>query len=452
MSEKIEILVIEDETALAEAFVEGLEREGYELASAADGQEGLDKFRSSDPFVVVTDLKLGGEIDGMRVLEEVLQSGRTCEAVMITAHGSVDNCKLALKKGAYDYIEKPIDLDLLRAVVKRATEKVQLSRDNRRLQDRLEEKFGFDGVIGESPKMLRMMDKAYRAAISDVPVLLRGESGVGKELLAAAIHTSSARKTMPFLPVNCAGLSDTLLESELFGHVKGAFTGAMSDRKGFFAAADGGTLLLDEIGDMPLNMQAKLLRVLEDQIVIPVGNTSGYQVDIRIISATNQDLEAKVEDKTFRQDLYYRIRGVEIEIPPLRERREDIPLILKHFLTEFSKSEERAVRDFTPSALRLLKNYDWPGNVRELRNCVKAMVVLTDSEKIDVADLPFEIQQRSGSTESISDLAGVNLNELEKTAIRRTLDMVNGNREMAAKMLGIAERTLYRKIKEYGLT
>jgi len=199
-------------------------------------------------------------------------------------------------------------------------------------------------------------------------------------------------------------------------------------------------------------MQAKLLRVLEDQIVIPVGSTSGYQVDVRIISATNQDLETKVEDKTFRQDLYYRIRGVVIDIPPLRERREDIPLLLKHFLTEFAESEKRAVKDFTPSALRLLKSYDWPGNVRELRNCIKAMVVLTDSEKIDVADLPFEIQQRSGSTESISELAGVNLNELEKTAIRRTLDMVNGNRELAANMLGIAERTLYRKIKEYGLT
>ena len=452
MSEKIEVLVIEDEAAHAEALVEGLEREGYDVSSASDGKEGLDAFRSSDPFVVVTDLKLGGSIDGIKVLEEILGSGRTCEVVMITAHGSVDNCKLALKKGAYDYIEKPIDLDLLRAVVKRATEKVQLSRDNRRLQNRLEEKFGFDGVIGEAPKMLRMMDKAYRAAVSDVPVLLMGESGVGKELLATAIHNSSARKAKPFLPVNCAGLSDTLLESELFGHVKGAFTGAMSDRKGFFAAADSGTLFLDEIGDMPLNMQAKLLRVLEDRIVIPVGNTSGFKVDVRIISATNQDLEAKVEDKAFRQDLYYRIKGVEIDIPPLRERREDIPLLLKHFLTEFAESEKRAVKDFTPSALRLLKNYDWPGNVRELRNCIKAMVVLTDSEKIDVADLPFEIQQRSGSTESISDLAGVNLNELEKTAIRRTLEMVNGNRELAAKMLGIAERTLYRKIKEYGLT
>jgi len=452
MSEKIEVLVIEDEAAHAEALVEGLEREGYAVSSASDGKEGLDAFQSSDPFVVVTDLKLGGSIDGMEVLEEVIGSGRTCEVVMITAHGSVDNCKLALKKGAYDYIEKPIDLDLLRAVVKRATEKVQLSRDNRRLQNRLEEKFGFDGAIGEAPKMLRMMDKAYRAAVSDVPVLLMGESGVGKELLATAIHNSSARKAKPFLPVNCAGLSDTLLESELFGHVKGAFTGAMSDRKGFFAAADSGTLFLDEIGDMPLNMQAKLLRVLEDQIVIPVGNTSGFKVDVRIISATNQDLETKVEDKAFRQDLYYRIQGVEIDIPPLRERREDIPLLLKHFLTEFAESEKRAVKDFTPSALRLLKSYDWPGNVRELRNCIKAMVVLTDSEKIDVADLPFEIQQRSGSNESISDLAGVNLNELEKTAIRRTLEMVNGNRELAANMLGIAERTLYRKIKEYGLT
>ncbi|MBN1844816.1 MAG: sigma-54-dependent Fis family transcriptional regulator, partial [Sedimentisphaerales bacterium] len=273
----------------------------------------------------------------------------------------------------------------------------------------------------------------------------------GKELLAMAIHTNSPRKAAPFQPVNCAGLSETLLESELFGHVKGAFTGAMTERKGFFTVADGGTLFLDEIGDMPLTMQAKLLRVLEDQIVIPVGSTSGVKVDVRILSATNQDLAQAVADKKFRQDLYYRIRGVEIEIPPLRERREDIPLLLNHFLRETARAEDRPVKDFTPAAMRLLKSFDWPGNVRELRNCVKAMVVLADSERIDVADLPFEMHQSGKEAEGLGDLAGVNLNELEKTAIRRTLEMVNGNREMAATMLGIAERTLYRKIKEYGL-
>lgn len=299
--------------------------------------------------------------------------------------------------------------------------------------------------------MLAVMDKLRKAAKSDVPVLLKGESGVGKELMAQAVHNNSPRKAAVFQPVNCAGFSDTLLESELFGHVKGAFTGALADRMGMFAAADGGTLFLDEIGDMPTAMQAKLLRVLDDQIVVPVGSTTGTKVDVRIVSATNHDLEKAVEEKLFRQDLYFRIQGVHVEIPPLRERREDIPLLVNHFIREFSLSEEQGVRDVTPAVMRLLKSYNWPGNVRELRNCIKVMVVLAENEVLDVADLPFEIHQRSGGEDKLSNLAGVNLNELEKTAIQRTLEMVNGNRELAAGMLGIGERTLYRKIKEYDL-
>jgi two-component system response regulator HydG len=341
---------------------------------------------------------------------------------------------------------------MLRAVVRRALEKVHLVRDNRRLQSRLEEKFDFSGVVGDSPVMLHILDKLQRAADSNVTVLLQGESGTGKELLAEAIHYNSPRKSKVFLPVNCAGLSDTLLESELFGHIKGAFTGAMTDRKGFFEMADGGTLFLDEIGDMPLQMQAKLLRVLEDQTVTPVGSTAGVKVDVRIISATNQELEKMVEGKKFRQDLYFRIRGVNIEIPPLRARREDIPLLLDYFVNEFAKSEGRPVKGFTPVALRILKSYDWPGNVRELRNCIKTMVVLAESELLGVADLPFEIHRQTTGEDNLSSLAGVSLDELEKTAIQRTLEMVAGNREAAAKMLGIGERTLYRKIKEYDLT
>jgi len=445
------ILIIEDETAHAEALCEALEREGYRIRTAASGEEGLQMFRSGNYHVVVTDLKLGGPIDGLGVLREVVDSRCECEVVMITAHSSIDTCKEALREGAYDYIEKPIDLDLLRAVVNRAVQKVTLSRENHRLQEKLDGRFGFSGVVGESPQMLRILDKLRRAADSSVPVLLQGESGVGKELLAEAIHNNSSRKKAPFTPVNCAGLSDSLLESELFGHVKGAYTGAITDRKGLFAVSDGGTLFLDEIGDMPLKMQAKLLRVLEDGIVVPVGSTSGSRVDVRIISATNQDLEKRVEEKEFRQDLYFRIRGVDIEIPPLRQRREDIPLLLNHFLEEFVQSENRPVRGFTPAALRILKNYNWPGNVRELRNTVKTMVVLAESELLDVGDLPFEMHKNSAGDDNLSHLAGVNLNELEKTAILRTLEMVGGNREMAAKMLGIGERTLYRKIKEYGI-
>ena len=443
--------MVEDEPAQAEVLAEALEREGYAVTTAANGEEGLQKFQTGQPNVVVTDLKLPGPIDGLAVLKEILKSNHKCEAVMVTAHGSVETCKQALQEGAYDYIEKPIDLDLLRAVVRRAAEKMQLLQENRRLQRQLEDKFDFSGVLGESPVILRILDKLHRAAGSSVTVLLQGESGVGKELFAEAIHYNSPRKSQPFLPVNCAGLSDNLLESELFGHVKGAFTGAMTDRKGFFTMADGGTLFLDEIGDMPLNMQAKLLRVLEDQIVIPVGSTKGTKIDVRIISATNQNLAEKVEQKKFRQDLYFRIQGLNIEIPPLRQRREDIPLLLEHFVTEFAQSEDRPVRGFTPTALRILKSYPWPGNVRQLRNCVKTMVVLADAELLGVADLPFEMHQQAGEPDEMSNLAGVKLNELEKTAIRRTLEMVNGNRELAAKMLGIGERTLYRKIKEYGL-
>ena len=452
MSEKPRVLVIEDESAHAEVLVEALQREGYDVTAAPDGEEGLARFQADDPHLVVTDLKLPGSTDGLAIVSKVAASNRPCQAILITAHSSIDTCKQALREGAYDYIEKPIDLDLLRAAVRRATDKVLQGRENRLLKDRLEEKFGFAGVVGESPGMLRVLETTRRAAASDVTVLLRGESGVGKELVATAIHENSPRKAGPFQAVNCAGLSDTLLESELFGHVKGAFTGAMNDHKGFFAMADGGTLFLDEIGDMAMNMQAKLLRILEDQIVVPVGSTTGFKVDVRIISATNHDLEQAIEDKTFRQDLYFRIRGVSIDIPPLRERREDISLLLDHFVHEFAESEGRSVKGFTPAAIRILKSYDWPGNVRELRNCVKAMVVLTESELLDVADLPFEMHQAQSSSEELSGLAGVSLNELEKTAIRRTLEMVNGNRELAAKMLGIGQRTLYRKIKEFGLS
>lgn len=452
MDNKTPILIIEDELAHAEALAEALERQGYEVTISTSGQEGLDIFSIGDPHVIITDLKLGGDIDGLDVLDQIVKSDHSCEVILITAHSSIDTCKNALRQGAYDYIEKPIDLDHLRIVVDRAAQKIQLERDNRRLQNRLEDKFNFSGVIGQSSRMLRLLDKLRRAANSNITVLLQGESGVGKEIFAEAIHFNSPRKSEVFMPVNCAGLTDTLLESELFGHTKGAFTGAMADRKGFFAMADGGTLFLDEIGDMPLNMQAKLLRVLEDQMVVPVGSTQGTKVDVRIISATNQNLEEKIEAKEFRHDLYFRIRGVNIEIPPLRQRREDIPLLLDHFIKEFAESESRSIKGFTPAALRILKSYDWPGNIREMRNAVKTMVVLADSEMLDVTDLPVEVHKGNNGENELDGLAGVNLNELEKTAIKRTLEMVSGNRELAAKMLGIGERTLYRKIKEFGLS
>ena len=450
MENKIPVLIVEDEIGHADIMAEALEREGYLVTVANSGEEGLERLKSDDPYMVVTDLKLGGTVDGLTIVSEVSKKEGLCSVVLITAHSSIETCKTALRQGAFEYIEKPIGLEDLRDVVRRGVERVRLRRENQRLKERLDDKFGFEGLIGQSQVMLKILDTLRRAAKSDIPVLITGQSGVGKELMATAIHNNSPRKSAPFQPVNCAGLSDTLLESELFGHVKGAFTGAMGDRKGFFAMADGGTLFLDEIGDMPLTMQAKLLRILEDQIVVPVGSTQGFKVDVRIVSATNQDLEKAVEEKKFRQDLYYRIRGVDIEIPPLRSRREDIMPLAEHFLDEFSNSEDIKVKGFTSTAARLMKGFDWPGNVRELRNCVKTMVVLAEKELLDVTDLPFEMHQSASSGE-LSDLAGMNLNELEKAAIQRTLEMVDGNRETAAKMLGIGERTLYRKIKEYDL-
>ena len=448
---KAKLLIIEDELAHAEALAEAMEGEGYIVHTAGSGNEGLAIFNRKDPDVIVTDLKLGGDVDGLDVVKSIVKSSHNCEVIMITAHSSIENCKVALREGAYDFIEKPIDLDLLRAVVARAVQKMTLTDENRQLHDRLEKKFDFKGIIGEAPIMLKILDKLQRSANSDIPVLLEGETGVGKEVFAEAIHSNSPRKNKPFLAVNCAGLSESLLESELFGHTKGAFTGATEDRLGFFEKADGGTLFLDEIGDMPLAMQAKLLRVLEDQNITRVGSTERIKVDVRFISATNQNLLSDIKEKKFREDLYYRIRGVNIEIPPLRQRREDIPTLVEHFFRTFIQSEKRKVKGITPAALRALKTYNWPGNVREMRNTIKTMVVLASNEMLDIADLPFEIHATPNDDEALTHLAGVNLDELEKAAIEKTLELVDGNREKAAKMLGIGERTLYRKIREYDL-
>jgi two-component system response regulator HydG len=316
------------------------------------------------------------------------------------------------------------------------------------------EEFEFEGVWGENPTMQGIFEVLRRVAPTNISILIEGRSGTGKELLARAIHNNSPRWDKPFRPINCAGLTETLLESELFGHVKGAFTGASGDRKGLFEIADKGTLLLDEIGDMPLSMQAKLLRFLEDGIVTPVGSYKPIVVDVRVISATNQDLTKLIEEKKFRQDLYFRIKGVSISLPALRDRPEDIPLLAEYFLKEAAAEIGSQVTGITEAAMTALLNYDWPGNIRQLRNSVRTMVVMCDHKELDVADIPPEIhqvRQLAAGTRARGDLAGVSLNELEKQAIIDTLAKTKGNREKAAKILGIGERTLYRKIKEYNL-
>ena len=439
--------------AHAEAISEGLSRLGHRCTAVHEGTAAIALLGERYFDILVTDLVLGDGPDGLAVLDAAGKKSPGTKVILITAHSSVQTCRTALQQGAFDYIEKPLDLDELRAVVSRAAEDTAQRRTIQELRQRLDEKFGFENIIAHSPAMLRILQTVRRIASSDIPVLILGESGTGKELLANAIHEHSRRAAHRFVPINCAGLSETLLEDELFGHVKGAYTGATSDRPGRFEHADGGTMFLDEVGDMPLPMQAKLLRVLENGEVIRVGSNEPIRVDVRIISATNSDLAERVSAKRFREDLYFRVKGTTIDIPPLRSRREDIPLLIDHFVQATAKAQGVKVRPITPEARRVLVAYAWPGNVRQLRNVVENAIVLPAGDKITLDDLPPEVLGRPGEAgaEPLSTLAGISLQEAEKELIRNTLKMVSGNREQAANILGIGERTLYRKIKEYGL-
>jgi DNA-binding NtrC family response regulator len=449
------ILVIDDERDHADGIAESLEKLPAKPIAIYSAADALEILRSQRIDVVVTDLKLGGDIDGLTILEEAKKHDDRTQVILITAYATIDTCKEAIKHGAYDYLVKPIDIDQLRTLVREACRKASAAYSRRTKSDEREkEDFVFDGVWGTSPIMQGIFQVLQRVAPTNISVLIQGRSGTGKELLARAIHNNSPRRDKPFRPINCAGLTETLLESELFGHVKGSFTGATTDRKGLFEIADEGTLLLDEIGDMPLNMQAKLLRVIEDGIVIPVGSNKPTVVDVRIISATNHDLTKLIEENKFRQDLYFRIKGVNVSLPALRDRTEDIPALTEYFLKEATAETGSKVTGITDSAMTALMNYDWPGNIRQLRNSIRTMVVMSDRRELDVADIPPEIAQRpqlAAGSRAAGALAGLPLHDLEKQAIMDTLAKTQGNREKTAKILGIGERTLYRKIKEYNL-
>jgi len=449
-----DILVVEDEAAHAEAIEEGLSRLGHRCTVVHDGQSAIGLLSQRYFDIVVTDLVLGSPPDGLGVLDAVMKHSPGTKVILITAHSSVQTCRTALQQGAFDYIEKPLDLDELRAVVSRAAEHTAQRRTIQELRQRLDERFGFESIIGHSPAVLGILDTLRRISPSELPVLILGESGTGKELIANAIHANSRRSQHRFVPINCAGLSETLLEDELFGHVKGAYTGATADRPGRFEHADGGTMFLDEVGDMPLPMQAKLLRVLENGEVVRVGANEPIRVNVRVISATNSDLDERVKDKKFRDDLYFRIKGSTIEIPPLRRRREDIPLLIDHFIQQAAAAQGTKAKSITPEARRVLTAYDWPGNVRQLRNVIENALVLGGGDKISIDDLPEEVLGRAipAAGGQLSQLAGISIEQAEKELIRNTLKMVAGNREQAASILGIGERTLYRKIKEYGLS
>jgi len=446
------ILVVDDERDHADGIAESLEKFCTKAIPVYTGKDALEIVRSQHVDIVVTDLKFENEdINGLSILEEVRKQNDKTEVILITAYATIDTCKEAIKRGAYDYLTKPIDIGQLRTLVAQASKKV-MAAHSRQTQNKKAGKghFKFEGVQGKDPAIEGIFEVLRRVAPTNISVLIEGHSGTGKELLARAIHHNSLRWDKPFMPINCAGLPETLLESELFGHVKGAFTGAASDRKGLFEAADKGTLFLDEIGDMAPSSQAKLLRVLEDGIVMPVGSNKQTVVDVRIISATNQNLNNLIETKDFRQDLYFRIKGVNISLPPLRDRAQDIPEFIDFFIKEAVTEVGSKVTGITDAALTILTHYEWPGNIRQLRNTIRTMLVMCDRDKLDAADIPPEIAQRPQLAPA-NGLAGLPLDELEKQAITDTLAKTKGNREKAAKILGIGERTLYRKIKEYNL-
>jgi len=448
------VLVVDDERDHADGIAEALEKLSTKAIAVYSGKDALEIIHSEDVDVVVTDLKLGGDIDGLKILTETKKHNNKTEVILITAYATIDTCKEAIKLGAYDYLVKPIDIGQLRSLVTQAGQKAAAQAGRSQKQRADKEDFKFEGVRGSNPAMEGIFEVLRRVAPTNISVLIEGESGTGKELLAKAIHHNSQRWNKPFRPVNCAGLTETLLESELFGHAKGAFTGAANDRKGLFEVADKGTLFLDEIGDMAQSSQAKLLRVIEDGVVIPVGSNKPTLVDVRIVSATNQNLPKLIEERKFRQDLYFRIKGVNISLPSLRDRVEDIPPLIDYFLKEAVSEVGSKVTGITDAALAILSKYEWPGNIRQLRHCIRTMVVMCDRDILDVSDIPPEIAQRpqlSAGSSSTTVLAGVSLDELEKRAIAETLAKTKGNREQAAKILGIGERTLYRKIKEYNL-
>ena len=453
------VLVIDDDEDHAEALADGLEIDGYECTVANSGGAGVERMHEAEFDAVLTDLVMNDK-SGLEVLQESKALQPFAPVLMITGHGSIETAVDAMRLGADDYLTKPVKLGELRAKLAKAVEKAELIRDNQELvrenqelRRQFDKRFGMEGILGHSAQMQRIFEVLGQVGPTAATVLVLGESGTGKELVARALHTASPRKEQNFVAVNCAALSEGLIESELFGHKKGAFTGALRDEPGRILYADKGTLFLDEVGDMPLSTQAKLLRVLESREVQPVGGNEVHKVDVRIVAATNRDLREMVDEGSFREDLLFRLQVVVVNLPALRERIGDIPLLVDHFIHELSESHQREVRGITPEARAILVRYSWPGNVRELRNAIENMVLLARGEVIDVEDIPEMIRRArdgQGGAEAF-DLAGRSLAEVEKELIAANLKLMEGNRQKAAKVLGIGERTLYRKIKEYGL-
>jgi len=441
---KFRILVAEDEKNIREGLKEALELDGHEVASAEDGSEALKRFHKGDIDLVISDLKMPG-LSGEELLEKVLAESPGTPVIILTGHGTVENAVKAMRAGAWDFLTKPVNLDYLSLLVKQALGNRELSLKHKHLLEDLEKHKRFRAIIGNSAAMSRVFDTTRRAAPTKASILITGESGVGKELVADAIHDLSPRKDKPLIKVHCAALAASLLESELFGHEKGAFTGATGRKRGRFELANEGTLFLDEIGEIDQNIQIKLLRVLQEKKFERVGGEETIETDVRLVAATNKDLKTEIEKGNFREDLYFRLNVVNIHVPPLRERKDDLPLLITAFLREFSEENGKNIEGLNEKARSCLYAYDWPGNVRELRNCMESAVVMSRENLITEEDLPPTLRKCSDEGWIRLPL-GTTMEEAEKIIIRETVSAHKGNQSKAADILGIGRKTLHRKM------
>ena len=444
------IVIVDDDTGMCEMLEAGLKRHGFAIHWFTSAEKALAAMEDMDVDAVLTDLNMRG-MNGIELCSRIRENSPCLPVIIITAFGSMDTAIAAIRSGAYDFVTKPIDLDILKISLERAVQHHRLHRELQQLTDTINASQRFEQLVGESSVMQRLFKQLARVADTDASVLLTGESGTGKDLVARALHSRGQRANAPFVAINCSALPEPLLESELFGHKGGAFTGAKNDRRGLFLEADNGTLFLDEIGEMPLNLQPKLLRALEDRAVRPVGSNREIPFDTRIIAATNRDLEAAVKEGSFREDLFYRLNIIELELPPLRERGLDILLLARHFLTYFADRSGKEIDGFSDPVARRFLEYDWPGNVRELKNIVERCTALTRHRKIVVEDLPGKLRTVHGHGLPLPDGQEdlLPLAEMERRYIYHVLEAAGGNRAAAARILGLDRKTLYRKLQRY---
>jgi DNA-binding NtrC family response regulator len=447
LQEKFQVLLVDDEPDILRVLERALKPEGYQLYLASTGGEAFEIFRQENVDLVLLDIQLP-DMPGLEVLRVLKENDPDVEVVIITGYPTINRAVESIRLGAYDFLAKPFNpIAAVQITVKQALERRQIIRENQELREHLEKQYQFENLIGRSKAMQNIFKLVKRLSQSESTILIRGETGTGKEVLARSIHFNSPRKNKRFIPVDCGAIPESLIESELFGHVRGAFTGAHRDKKGLFREADGGTILLDEIGDLSLALQMRLLRVLQEREIRPVGGEQAQPVDVRVISATHRDLEERVKSGEFREDLFYRLNVLSITIPALRDRPEDIPLLIQHFLSKYSKDVEPL--SIEPQAMKRLCNYPWPGNVRQLEHCIEQMVVLRKGNALSKSDIPGFLLP--AAQEQIVPPGSGSVKEFERLALKRAMENSHGNVEQAAKILGIAKSSLYRKLKDQGL-